>query len=220
MIIDDTIRDRVGETAYNTWKDAALATISDLICMSDFEQSITDMTGIVSQDGKHIQLPSWYSEIWSAKTTDNTPVNYKVTYGKNDGLSPSTSYTNILNLTREYPAGTEIIINGRHGFKQLPAPLANILAAVIQADQSTFDRSDSITSKKIEDVSVSYATSTQVTLERAITPYRALIDSWNLCLITPDTGGILDMPTPHHDIPWWVNSQDYQGGNYTYGTAM
>lgn len=220
MIIDDSIRDRVGDTAYDTWKDAALATLSDLICMSDFGQSITDMTGIVSQDGKHVHLPSWYSEIWSSKTTDNTPINYKVTYDKSDGLTPSTSYTKILTLTSEYPAGTEIIINGRHGFKKLPAPLANILAAIIQADQSMADRSDSITSKKIEDVSVSYATSAQTTLERAITPYKALIDSWSLCLIRSDTGGLLDMPTLHHELPWWFNPQDYLGGDYAHGIAM
>lgn len=220
MIIDDTIRDRVGDTAYDTLKDAALATLSDLICMSDFEQTTTDMTGIVSQDGKHVHLPSWYSEIWSIKTTDNTIVNYKVTYDKSDGLSPSTSYTKILTLTSEYPAGTELTINGRHGFKKLPAPLANVLAAIIQADQSMADRSDSITSKKIEDVSVSYATSTQTTIERALAPYNALISSWNLCLIQPDTGGILDMPTPHHELPWWFNPQDYQGGGYAHGIAM
>lgn len=220
MIIDDSIRDKVGETAYDTWKDAALATLSDLLCMSDFEQAIYDMTGIVSQDGKHVHLPSWYSEIWSIKTTDDTLVSYKVTYDKNDGLSPSTSYTKILNLTSEYPAGTEIIVNGRHGFKKLPAPLANILAAIIQADQSMADRSDSITSKKIEDVSVSYATSTQTTFERAITPYKALIGSWSLCLIQPDTGGLLDMPTHRHDLPWWFNPQDYLGDNYAHGIAM
>ena len=220
MIIYDSIRDKVGDTAYDTWKDAALATLSDLICMSDFEQGISDMTGIVSQDGKHVQLPSWYSEIWSAKTTNNTPVTYKVTYDKSDGLSPSTSYTNIMTLAREYPAGTEIIISGLHGVKKLPAPLAVILAAIIQADQSVADRSDSITSKKIEDVSVSYATSAQTTLERAITAYKALISSWSLCLIQSDMGGILDMPTPHHELPWWINTQDYQGGDYAYGIAM
>lgn len=220
MIIDNTVRDKVGETAYDTWKDAALATLSDLICMSDFEQSITDMTGIVSQDGKHVYLPSWYSEIWSAKTTDNTPLLCKITYDKNDGLSPSTSYTKTITLTSEYPAGTEIIINGRHGFKNLPAPLASILTAIIQADQSIADRSDSITSKKIEDVSVSYATSTQTTLEHALTPYKALVDTWKLCHTNHDTGGTLSMPTPHHDLPWWINIQDDLGGDYTYVTAM
>lgn len=220
MIIDDSVRDKVGETAYDTWKDAALATLSDLICMSDFEQSISDMTGIVSQDGKRVHLPSWYSEIWSVKTTDNTPVGYKITYNQSDGLSPSTSYTKTLTITSEYPAGTELIVNGRHGFKKFPAPLANILTAIIQADQSMADRSDSITSKKIEDVSVSYATSTQTTLERAIIPFKALISLWNLCLIQSDTGGLLDMPTPHYELPWWFNPQDYLGGDYAHGIAM
>lgn len=220
MIIDDTIRDRVGETAYTTWKDAALADLSNMICMDSFEQAISDMTGIVGQDGKHVHLPSWYSEIWSVKASDNTPVSYKVTYDKNDGLTPATQYTNILTLTSTYPAGMEVTVNGRHGFKKLPAPLANILAAIIQADQSAADRSDSITSKKIEDVSVSYATSTQTTLEHALTPYKTLIASWNLCPTNLDTGGPLDMPTPHHELPWWINTQDYLGGDYTYGTAM
>lgn len=220
MIIDDTVRDKVGETAYDTWRDAALATLSDLLCMSDFEQAISDMTGIVSEDGKHVLLPSWYSEIWAIKTTDNVPLGYKVTYDKSDGLTPSTSYTKILTLTGRYPAGMEVIINGRHGFKKLPAPLTNVLVAIIQADQSMADRSDSIASKKIEDVSVSYATSTQTTLERAVTPYKTLITSWGLCLVPSDTGGILDMPTPHHELPWWINPQDYLGGDYTHGIAM
>lgn len=210
MIIDDSIRDKVGETAYDTWKDAALAYLSRLICMSSLEQSISDMTGIVSQDGRHIHLQSWYSEIWSVKTVDGTPVGYKASYDTSDGLSPATGYTNVISLTSTYPAGTEVTINGRHGFKKLPAPLANILAAIIQADQSVADRTDSITSKRIEDVSVTYATSTQTTCEHALAPYKALIASWNLCLIQPDTGGLLDMPTPHHDLPWWINTQDYQ----------
>jgi hypothetical protein len=214
MIIDDTIRDRVGETAYDTWKDAALATLSELICMSDFEQSITDMTGTVSQDGKHVYLPSWYSGIWSAKTTDNTPVNYKVTYDKRDGLTPPTSYTKILTLTSEYPVGTEIIITGTHGFNRLPAPLTAILTAIIQADQSMTDRTDSITSKRIEDVSVTYADTAQTTLEHALTPYKALLDTWKLCPSSTDTGGILSMPTPLHDLPWWMNEQDLGAVDY------
>lgn len=220
MIIDDSVRDKVGETAYDTWKDAALADLANMLCMSQFEHVISDMTGTVSQDGTHVYLPSWYSEIWSITEKDDTTIDYKVTYDKNDGLSPATQYTNIVTLLRAYPAGTELTIKGSHGFKKLPAPLANILTAIIQADQSIADRSDSITSKKIEDVSVTYATSTQTTLEHALAPYKTLLSSWSLCQIRPDTGGLLDMPTPHHDLPWWANTQDYLGGDHTYGIAM
>lgn len=214
MIIDDSIITQVGETAYSTWKDAALADLTNMLCMSTLEQSVTNMTGTVSDDGKHILLPSWYSEMWSVTPMNGPLIGYNVIYDKDDGLTPATQYSNTVTLDKTCPAGTEFLINGRHGFAKLPAPLTNILAAIIQADQSMADRSDSITSKKIEDVSVTYATNTQTTLEHALTPYKALIDSWSICPIRPNTGGILSLPTPHYDLPWWMNEQDLGAANY------
>lgn len=208
MIIDDSIITQVGETAYATWKDAALANLTSMLCMSTLEQFTTNMIGTVSDDGTHIYLPSWYSEMWSVTPINGPLIGYNVIYSKDDGLTPATQYANIVTLDKTCPAGTEFLINGRHGFATLPAPLTNILAAIIQASQSIADRTDSITSKKIEDVSVSYATSTQPTLEHALAPYKTLISSWSLCRNRFETGGILDMPTPHYDLPWWMNEQD------------
>ena len=214
MIIDDSIITQVGETAYATWKDAALADLANILCMSTFEQLTTNMTGIVSDDGKHIYLPSWYSEMWSVTPMEGPLIGYNVIYDKDDGLTPATQYSNTVTLDKTCPAGTKFLINGRHGFAKLPAPLTNLLAAIIQTDQSIADQSDRITSKKIEDVSVTYATSTQTTLEHALAPYKALIDSWSVCPIKTDTGGILSMSTPHHDLPWWINEQDLGGNSY------
>lgn len=214
MIIDDSIITQVGETAYAAWKDAALADLANMLCMSTFEQSQTNMTGTVSDDGTHIYLPSWYSEMWSVTPMGGPLIDYNVIYDKDDGLTPATQYSNTVTLNKTCPAGTKFLINGRHGFAKLPAPLTNILAAIIQADQSIADQTDRITSKKIEDVSVTYATSTQTTIEHALAPYKALIDSWSICPIRPNTGGILSMPTPHHDIPWWVNEQDLGAADY------
>nr|DAT45602.1 MAG TPA: hypothetical protein [Caudoviricetes sp.] len=214
MIIDDSIITKVGETAYATWKDAALEDLANMLCMSTLEQFTTSMTGIVSDDGIHIHLPSWYSEMWSVTPMDGPLIGYNVIYNKNDGLTPSTTYSNTVTLNETCPAGTKFLINGRHGFAKLPAPLTNILAAIIQADQSTVDQTDRITSKKIEDVSVTYATSTQTPIEHALTPYKALIDSWSICPIRPNTGGILSMPAPHHDLPWWMNEQDLGAADY------
>lgn len=219
MIIDDTICSQVDDTTYNTWKDAALADLANMLCMS-FDKSTEDMTGIVSDDGKHVILPAWYSEVTSVKSTYDTSLEYTIEYTRSDGLTPETKYANILTLTTPYLPGMAVTITGTHGFNRLPAPLTAILTAIIQADQAMTDRSDSITSKKIEDVSVTYATNSQTTLEYTLTPYKALLDTWKLCPINPDTGGILSMPKPHHNLPWWSNIQDYQGGNYTYGTAM
>lgn len=220
MIIDDTIRDKVGDAAYTTWKDAALADLTSMLCMSQLDETTDTMTGLVSDDGKHVILPSWYSEVTNVKTTNDTSLDYTIEYTKPDGLNPETKYANSLTLTTPYLPGMAVAITGTHGFNQLPAPLTAILTAIIQADQSMTDRTDSITSKKIEDVSVSYSDNGQTTLEHAITPYKALLDTWKLCRSNPDTGGPLSMPTPHHDLPWWINTQDYLGGDYAYGTAM
>lgn len=220
MIIDDTIITKVGETAYTTWKDAALADLANMLCMSQLDETTDTQTGIVSDDGKHVLLPSWYSEVTAVKSTYDTSLEYTIEYTQSDGLTSETKYARTLTLTTPYLPGMAVTIAGTHGFAKLPKPLAGILTAIIQADQSIADRSDSITSKKIEDVSVSYATSTQTTLEHAITPYKALLDTWKLCPDNTDTGGTLSMPTPHHDLPWWINTQDYLGGDYTYGTAM
>lgn len=214
MIIDDSIITQVGETAYTAWKDAALADLANMLCMSTFEQLTTNMTGIVSDDGIHIYLPSWYSEMWSVESLDGPSVDYNVVYSKDDGLTPATQYANIVTLSKPCPVGAKFLLNGRHGFAKLPAPLTNILAAIIKADQSIADQTDRITSKKIEDVSVTYATSTQTAIERALAPYKVLIDSWRICPIRPDTGGLLSMPTPHHDLPWWMNEQDLGGNDY------
>lgn len=220
MIIDDTIITQVGETAYTTWKDAALADLTNMLCMSDLSQSTADMTGIISDDGKHVILPSWYSEVTGVKSTYGNSLEYTIDYHRPDGWEPETKYANALTLTEPYLPGMPITITGTHGFARLPKPLSGVLTAIIQADQSMADRSDLIASKKIEDVSVTYTTGAQTTLEHAITPCKALLATWKLCPTSPDTGGLLSMPTPHYDLPWWANEQDYRGGDYSYGTAM
>lgn len=220
MIIDDTVRDKVGETAYDTWKDAALADLACMLCMSQLNETTDTMTGFVSDDGKHVILPSWYSEVTDVKSTYGNSLEYAIEYTQSDGLTPETKYAKTLTLTAPYLPGMPVAVTGTHGFATLPKPLAGILSAIIQADQTMADRTDRITSKRIEDVSVTYATSSQTTLEHALTPYKALLSTWKLCPTDPDAGGLLSMPTPHYDLPWWMNSQDYQGGDYSYGTAM
>lgn len=220
MIIDDSIRTQVGGIVYDTWKDAALADLANMLCMDDLSQSTIDMTGIVSDDGRHVILPAWYSNVTSVKSTYDTSLEYTIDYTRADGLTPETKYARTLTLDTPYLPGMAVTITGTHGFNRLPKPLTAILTAIIQADQATVDQTDRITSKRIEDVSVTYATNGQTTLEHAVTPYKALLAAWKLCHANQDTGGLLSMPTRHDDQPWWLNTQDYLGGNYTYGTAM
>lgn len=213
MIIDDSIITQVGETAYTTWKDAALADLTNLLCINPLDQSTDTITCPVSDDGHHIHLPAWYSEIADVQSTYGTSLDHTIDSTQSDGWTPETKYTNTLTLTTPYLPGMPVTITGTHGFNRLPKPLNGILTAIIQADQSIADQTDRITSKSIEDVSVSYATNTQTTLEHALTPYLALLNQWSLCHAT-NNGGLLSMPTPHHDLPWWINEQDLGGDNY------
>lgn len=219
MIIDDTIITQVGETTYTTWKDAALADLANMLCMNPLDQATDTITCLVSDDGHHVHLPAWYSEVTDVRSAYGHNLDYTIDYTQSDGCTPETKYAKTLTLTTPYLSGMPVTVTGTHGFTRLPKPLSGILTAIIQADQSMANQSDRITSKKIEDVSVTYATSTQTTLEHALTPYRALLDQWSLCH-TANTGGILSMPTPHHDLPWWINTQDLLGGDYPYDTAM
>lgn len=212
MIIDDTIITKVGETAYTTWKDAALADLANMLCIS-LDQSNKPLTGIVNDDGRHVTLPSWYSEVTDVKSAYGHSLEYTIDYTKPDGCTPETKYANTLTLTTPYLPGMPVTVTGTHGFTRLPKPLTGILAAIIQADQSMADQTDRITSKSIEDVRVSYSTSTQTTLEHALTPYLALLNQWSLCHAT-NSGGLLSMPTPHHDLPWWMNEQDLGGNDH------
>ena len=213
MIIDDTIITQVGETIYNTWKDAALADLANMLCMNPLDQSTDTMTCLVSDDGHHVHLPAWYSEVTDVRSTYDTSLEYTIDYTKSDGGTPETKYAKTLTLTTPYLPGMPITITGTHGFTRLPKPLTGVLTAIIQADQSMADQTDHITSKSIEDVSVTYATSTQTTLEHALTPYLALLNQWSLCHAT-NSGGLLSMPTPHHDLPWWINEQDLGAADY------
>ena len=213
MIIDDTIITQVGETVYTAWKDPALADLANILCMSTLDETTDTLTCLVSDDGRHVHLPSWYSEVTDVESTYGHSLEYTINYAKPDGCTPETKYANTLTLTTTYLPGMPVTITGTHGFNRLPKPLSGILTAIIQANQSMADQTDRVTSKSIEDVSVTYATTTQTTLEHALTPYLALLNQWSLCHAT-NSGGLLSMPTPHHDLPWWMNEQDLGSNDY------
>lgn len=213
MILDDTIITQVGETTYETWKDAALADLANILCMNPLNQSTDTLTCLVSDDGRHVHLPAWYTEVTEVKSTYGHSLDHTIEYTQSDGWTPETKYAKTLTLDTPYLPGMPVTITGTHGFNRLPKPLSGILTAIIQADQTTANQTDRITSKKIEDVSVTYATSTQTTLEHALTPYLSLINQWTLCQAT-NSSGLLSMPTPHHDLPWWMNEQDLRSNDY------
>ena len=220
MDIDAIVINQVGDATYARWKDAALADLANILCQKALSQLTDDYVGIVVGDGRHVALLAWYSEVANVQTTDGVKLDFQVNYDMGDGWKPETKYANCLTIAQLLAVGTVVTVTGTHGFAKLPAPLSSILAAIIEADQNMLDQTDIITSKSIEDVSVSYATITGTAMERALTPYQSLINQWSLCHNGTQTGGILSMPRKHHNLPWWLNAQDYIGGDYAYGNAM
>ena len=220
MDIDTSVINQVGEAVYSRWKDAALADLANILCQKALSQLTDDYVGIVVGDGRQVTLPEWYSEVSNVQTTDGVKLDFHVNYDMGDGWTPETNYANCLTITEQLNVGTVVTVTGTHGFAKLPAPLSSVLAAIIEADQNVLDQTDRITSKSIEDVSVSYATSNETAMERALTPYQSLINQWSLCRNGTQTGGILSMPRKHHNLPWWLNAQDYIGGDYAYGNAL
>lgn len=220
MDIDASVIDQVGEAAYSRWKDAALADLANILCQKVLSQLTDDYVGIIVGDGRHVALLAWYSDVTNVQTTDGVNLDFQATYDMGDGWTPETKYTNCITIAERLTVGTAITVTGTHGFAKLPAPLSSVLAAVIEADRNVLDQTDIITSKSIEDVSVGYATITETAMERALTPYQSLISKWSLCRNGTQTGGILSMPRKHHQLPWWLNAQDYMGGDYAYGNAL
>lgn len=220
MDIDASVINQVGDATYARWKDAALADLANILCQKTLSQLTDDYVGIVVGDGRHVALLAWYSEVANVQTTDGVKLDFHVNYDMGDGWKPETKYANCLTIDESLNVGTAVTVTGTHGFAKLPSPLSSVLAAIIEADQNVLDQTDRITSKSIEDVSVSYATSNETAMERALTPYQSLINQWSLCRNGTQTGGILSMPRKHHTLPWWLNAQDYMGGNYAYGNAM
>lgn len=220
MDIDASVIDQVGETVYARWKDAALADLANIICQKDLFPITDDYVGIVVGNGRHVALLAWYSAVTNVQTTDGVKLDFHVNYEMGDGWTPETKYANCLTIAERLNVGTAVTVTGTHGFAKLPAPLSSVLAAVIEADQNILEQTDRITSKSIEDVSVSYATINETARERALTPYRSLVNQWSLCRNGGDSGGILSLLCKHHNLPWWLNPQDYMGGDYAYGNAL
>lgn len=220
MDIDASVIDQVGETVYARWKDAALADLANIICQKDLFLITDDYVGIVVGDGRHVALLAWYSDVTNVQTIDGVTLDFQVNYDMGDGWTPETKYANYLTIAQRLNVGTAVTVTGTHGFAKLPAPLSSVLAAVIEADQNVLEQTDRITSKSIEDVSVSYSAMNETAMERALTPYQSLINQWSLCRNGGDSGGILSMPRKHCNLPWWLNVQDYVGGDYAYDSAM
>lgn len=202
-----------GENA-RKWLPTILPALQKLLCGAMVSQATGVNTAIVSEDRQTIVLPAWYSSITRVTVNDN-PVafTFNPTVGDMDYTTGQVEqmYGNTLTLETKAEPGTVVTVVGTYGFDTLPASLQSVLSGMASAMQRHADETDIITSKSIEDVSVSYQRDTATdTLTQSIQPYLTVINMWSLCEKPLGVGGIAT-PNTLPVVPYWIGDGDGLG---------
>ena len=206
--------DNIGGENARKWLPTILPALQKLLCGAMVAQTTTEKPAIVGEDGHTVDLGAWY-RIVAFVDVNGKKVDYKFTPTVGD-IDYETGqveqmYDNTLTLENKIEPGTVITIAGTYGFDTLPDSLQAVLSGMVSAMQRHTDETDIITSKSIEDVSVSYQRDTSTnTLTQAIQPYLNVINMWSLCDKPLGVGG-LAMPKTLSVVPYWVGDGDGLG---------
>lgn len=200
-----------GENA-RKWLPTILPALQKLLCGAMVAQSTGEQPAIVGEDGHTVDLGAWYKAV--AFVRINGTMVFAFTFNPTTGDMDYTTgqveqmYGNTLTLDTKVEPGTVVTVAGAYGFDTLPASLQAVLSGMASAMQRHADETDIITSKSIEDVSVSYQRNTATdTLTQAIQPYLSAINMWSLCGKPLGVGG-LAMPNTLPVVPYWIGDGD------------
>lgn len=193
------------------WLPTVLPVVSNILCGAMVAEKTGEGEGIVQEDGLTVELGAWYSAIHSANC-DGEEVDYTFAPDTGDidyvtGLI-KTPYGHTLTLKTKLDPGTVLTIQGVYGFKIIPESMQALLASMIRGLEDASTGADRITSKSIEDVSVSYQRDTTTpVLRKTVDSFASVIDMWALC-DKPLGVGQLAMPRPLPSVPYWVGDGD------------
>ena len=206
--------DNIGGENARKWLPTTLPALQKLLCGAMVAQTTTEKPAIIGGDGHTVDLGAWYKAV-AFVDVNGKKVSYTFTptVGDMDYETGQVEqmYGNTLTLENKIEPGTVITVAGTYGFDTLPDSLQAVLSGMVSAMQRHADETDIITSKSIEDVSVSYQRDTSTnTLTQAIQPYLNVINMWNLC-DKPLGVGRLAMPNTPPVIPYWIGDGDGLG---------
>lgn len=202
-----------GENA-RKWLPTILPALQKLLCGAMVAQSTNEKPAIVGEDGHTVDLGAWYKAV-AFVNINGKMVSYTFTptVGDMDYTTGQVEqmYGNTLTLETKAEPGTVVTVAGTYGFDTIPASLQAVLSGMVSAMQRHADETDIITSKSIEDVSVSYQRNTATdTLTQAIQPYLTVINMWSLCGKPLGVGGIAT-PNTLPVVPYWIGDGDGLG---------
>ena len=202
-----------GENA-RKWLPTILPALQKLLCGAMVAQSTNEKPATVGEDGHTVDLGAWYKAV-AFVNINGKMVSYTFTPTTGD-MDYTTGqveqmYGNTLTLETKIEPGTVVTVAGTYGFDTIPASLQAVLSGMVSAMQRHADETDIITSKSIEDVSVSYQRNTATdTLTQAIQPYLTVINMWSLCGKPLGVGGIAT-PNTLPVVPYWIGDGDGLG---------
>lgn len=202
-----------GENA-RKWLPTILPALQKLLCGAMVAQSTNEKPAILSNDGHTIELGAWYKAVAFVKINGKmVSYTFTPTTGDMDYTTGQVEqmYGNTLTLETKAEPGTVVTVAGTYGFDTIPDSLQAVLSGMVSAMQRHADETDIITSKSIEDVSVSYQRNTATdTLTQAIQPYLSVINMWSLCGKPLGVGGIAT-PNTLPVVPYWIGDGDGLG---------
>lgn len=203
--------ENIGGELAAKWLPTVLPAVQRLLCGAIVAKTTGEGEGIVQADGVTVELGSWYSAVQSVKH-DGEEVAYTFTANNGDieyatGLF-TTGYGHTLTLAAKLEPGTVLAIQGTYGFFTIPESLQALLASMIHSLEDASTGADRITSKSIEDVSVSYQRdATTPVLAKTVESFASVIDMWALC-DKPLGVGRLAMPRTLPPVPYWLGDGD------------
>lgn len=203
-----------GENA-RKWLPTILPALQKLLCGAMVAQSTGEQSAIVGDDGHTVDLGAWYKAVAFVRINGTTvsAFTFNPTTGDMDYTTGQVEqiYGNTLTLDTKLEPGTVVTVAGAYGFETLPSSLQAVVSGMVSAMQRHADETDIITSKSIEDVSVSYQRNTATdTLTQAIQPYLSVINMWSLCEKPLGVGGIAT-PNTLPVVPYWIGDGDGLG---------
>ena len=207
--------DNIGGENARKWLPTILPALQKLLCGAMVAQSTNEKPATVGEDGHTVDLGAWYKAV--AFVNINGKKVFEFTFTPTTGDMDYTTgqveqmYGNTLTLDTKIEPGTVVTVSGTYGFDTIPDSLQAVLSGMVSAMQRHADETDIITSKSIEDVSVSYQRDTATdTLTQAIQPYLSVINMWSLCDKPLGVGGIAT-PNTLPVVPYWIGDGDGLG---------
>lgn len=220
-IEQDELTKRFGDSADSIaqYYPIAVAKLNALTCNALTDRSTSDTTGIVDGDGMTVRLSAWFTSVTQIATSSGKVIDKSLwSFNPNvtsDNLNDEDNeqFGNIIKLSTEYNTGEVFTVSGEHGFQPLPEELKNVLMALMSAYQNRADGTDQITSKSIEDVSVSQDSRSAETPESiALETNQPLVDKWSLCVDKYHIG-TLSYPSKRWEPPYYIGSEERSGGS-------